>query len=128
MKHAVQLHLYALCALIRYPEVEQVTCELWYLDQNELASFAMHRRQLQKYLTEFDKKGRRLTEDTVFKPNPNIISCKYCPYAPHKQADCKYGITQEGQKAVDVKLQNLVAKPCATDSLFSEADLPTIRE
>ena len=46
IKHAVQLQLYAVCALIRYPEVEQVTCELWYLDQNELASFVLHRRQL----------------------------------------------------------------------------------
>jgi RecB family exonuclease len=42
LKHAVQLQLYAVCALLRYPKVEQVTCELWYIDQNELASFVLH--------------------------------------------------------------------------------------
>ena len=98
VKHAIQLQLYALCALIRYPELEQVTCELWYLDQNELASFTMKRGQMGKYLKMFDEKGRKFTEDTVFKPNPNIHSCKYCPYHPDKQGDCKFGVvvTQQG--------------------------------
>lgn len=98
VKHAIQLQLYALCALIRYPELEQVTCELWYLDQNELASFTMKRGQMSKYLKMFDEKGRKFTEDTVFKPNPNIHSCKYCPYHPDKQGDCKFGVvvTQQG--------------------------------
>lgn len=99
VKHAIQLQLYALCALIRYPELEQVTCELWYLDQNELAAFSMKRSQMGKYLKLFDNKGRKFTEDTIFKPNPNVESCKYCPYHPSKQADCEYGVivTQQGK-------------------------------
>lgn len=92
VKHARQLQLYALCALIRYPEVDQVTCELWYLDQNELAAFTMHRRQLGKYLKIFDRIGREITEELAFKPNPNIFSCKYCPYDPSKQGDCRFGV------------------------------------
>jgi hypothetical protein len=28
-------------------------------------------------------------------PKANIVSCRYCPYAPHKQGDCKYGINVE---------------------------------
>lgn len=105
VKHAIQLQLYALCALIRYHEVEQVTCELWYLDQNELASFTMKRSQLKKYLAYFDKKGREFTEETEFKPNPNVISCKYCPYHPTKQGDCKFGVitTPEGNVVRAVK-------------------------
>ena len=105
VKHAIQLQLYALCALIRYPELEQVTCELWYLDQNELASFTMKRAQMSKYLKMFDEKGRKFTEDTVFKPNPNIHSCKYCPYHPDKQGDCKFGVvvTQQGNVVRAIK-------------------------
>lgn len=99
IKHAIQLQLYAVCALIRYPNVEQVTCELWYIDQNELASFMLHRRQLKKYLTMFDKKGREFTETVNFKPNPNVVTCKYCPYHPDRQGDCQYGkvVTQNGK-------------------------------
>lgn len=92
VKHAIQLQLYAVCALIRYPELDTVTCELWYIDQNELASFTMRRTQLKKYLQYFDKKGREFTEEVDFKPNPNIHSCKYCPYHPDKQGDCKFGV------------------------------------
>ena len=98
VKHAIQLQLYALCALLRYPEIEHVTCELWYLDQNELANFSMKRSQISKYLKLFDEKGRKFTEDTVFKPNPNIVSCRYCPYHPSKQNNCQFGavVTSEG--------------------------------
>lgn len=115
VKHAVQLQLYALCALIRYTEVEQVTCELWYLDQNELASFTMKRSQMGKYLKLFDRKGREFTEETEFKPNPNIHSCKYCPYHPDKQNDCKYGVivTQQGKI---VRPQREIVAPAALSS------------
>lgn len=95
IKHADQLQLYAVCALLRHPEVERVTCELWYFDQNELATFTMKRSQLKKYLLNFDKRGQAFTNETEFKPSPNIVSCKYCPYHPTKQGDCIYGVTQE---------------------------------
>jgi hypothetical protein len=105
VKHAIQLQLYALCALIRYSELEQVTCELWYLDQNELAGFTMRRSQMGKYLKMFDSKGRKFTEDTVFKPNPNVESCKYCPYHPSKQNECQFGVivTQQGNVVRQLK-------------------------
>lgn len=92
VKHARQLQLYALCALIRYPELERVTCELWYLDQNELATFTMKRSQLAKYLKIFDREGREVTDERAFPPNPNIHSCKYCPYDPSKQGNCTVGV------------------------------------
>lgn len=99
IKHAVQLQLYAVCALIRYPEVDTVTCELWYVDQNELASFTLNRSQLAKYLAIFDRMGRKFTETFNFKPNPNVISCKYCPYHPDRQNQCVYGtvVNQQGR-------------------------------
>ena len=105
IKHAEQLQLYALCALIRYPEVEQVTCELWYFDQNELSRFVMKRSQMSKYLKQFDRRGMAFTTEEVFKPNPNIVSCKYCPYAPGKQGDCAFGVNSDGVSA------NRILKP-----------------
>lgn len=92
IKHAEQLQLYGVTSLIRYPNLELTTNELWYLDQNELATFNMKRSQMGKYIKLFDRRGRAMTEETEFKPNPNIHSCRYCPYAPHRQGDCKYGI------------------------------------
>lgn len=120
LKHAVQLQLYALCALIRYPEVERVTCELWYVDHNELASFTMKRSQLAKYLKYFDAKGQKFTSETVFKPNPNVISCQWCPYHPSKQGDCVHGVivTKEGNVVRPVK--QLVLPKVKSTPLFAE--------
>ena len=92
IKHAEQLQLYAVTALLRYPALDKVTCELWYFDQNERASFTMKRSQLGKYLKLFDRRGVAMTNETEFKPNPNIYSCRYCPYHPDKQGDCKFGV------------------------------------
>ena len=92
VKHAEQLQLYALTTMLRYPKVEHVTAELWYLDQNELASFSMKRSQLKRYLQIFNRKGESITEETTFKPNPNIFSCKYCPYHESKQGNCTFGV------------------------------------
>jgi len=121
IKHAVQLQLYAVCALIRYPDVEQVTCELWYFDQNELASFTLHRRQLTKYLAIFDGKGRKFTETTNFKPNPNIVTCKYCPYHPDRQGNCKYGtiVSQTGKMVRPIK-PIVVPKGYKVDAAFAD--------
>lgn len=105
IKHARQLQLYALCALIRYPEVERVTCELWYLDQNELSAFTMKRSQLGKYLKVFDRDGRAVTDAKNYPPRPNIESCKYCPYHPDRQGDCEHGVTQIGGKVFKVKVE-----------------------
>jgi hypothetical protein len=119
VKHAEQLQLYALCALLRYPNVEQVTCELWYLDQNELASFKMKRSQIGKYLALFDRRGRAFTEEEVFKPSANIHACKYCPYSPDKQGECEYGVDQNGMKAGATKP---VVKPVEFKPLTPELE------
>jgi hypothetical protein len=121
IKHARQLQLYALCALIRYPNIEQVTCELWYLDQNELASFTMHRKQLSKYLKTFDRDGRSVTECQRFDPRPNLDSCRYCPYHADRQGECAYGVTAMGKNAAPQPVRKMVlAKPSKFDSLFAE--------
>lgn len=120
IKHARQLQLYALCALIRYPNVEMVTCELWYLDQNELASFVMHRKQLKKYLQVFDRDGRSVTDAKSYPPRANIDSCKYCPYSPSKQGECPHGVTATGQKVIQPPKPLEAPKKSKNDKLFAD--------
>lgn len=121
IKHARQLQLYALCSLIRYPAIEKVTCELWYLDQNELASFEMHPKQLNKYLKIFDRDGRAVTDCKKFEPRANIDSCKYCPYHVSKQGDCPYGVDMLGRPgaAQPVRLFKK-AKASKFDDMFAQ--------
>lgn len=82
LKHAEQLQLYALAVLLREPDVEHVTAELWYLDQNEIATCETSRQHGMRALKGFDNRARKMTTATTFHPNPNAYSCKWCPYKP----------------------------------------------
>lgn len=117
IKHAEQLQLYAVCALLRYPDVQTVTTELWYFDQNDKADFVMKRSQLPRFLKMFDRRLHAMTTDTQFKPNPNKYSCQYCPYGPDKQGDCKFGVSKDALTSVAKPLV-FSKKPSATDSMF----------
>lgn len=93
IKHGEQLQLYALAVFLRYPQIQHVTAELWYFDANDLTSLDITRPVGLRSLKPFDKRGRRMTEATEFKPNPNMHSCKYCPYHPAKgSGHCTFGV------------------------------------
>lgn len=92
VKHSEQTQLYALNAVLRYPEIEEVTTELWYLDVKELATATFTRAQILRFKANFDRRGRALTECTDFPPNPNIYSCQWCQYGPWNGGQCKVGV------------------------------------
>jgi CRISPR/Cas system-associated exonuclease Cas4 (RecB family) len=128
LKHAQQLQLYSVSTLIRYPEIQHTTNELWYLDKDELASFQMTRKQLEKYLRMYDKRGRAMTEATSFPAKPNLVSCKYCPYAPQRQGDCKYGIDAtkvpvQSITPIHVAIKANKKAQAKTRQLFADDDL-----
>jgi CRISPR/Cas system-associated exonuclease Cas4 (RecB family) len=82
LKHGEQLQLYSLAVLLREPAIKHVTAELWYFDQDDLASLSISRKEGLRYLRLFDNRARKMTEATTFPPNPNSFSCRYCPYKP----------------------------------------------
>lgn len=92
VKHAEQTQLYALNAVLRYPELEEVTTELWYLDQDELTRVTFTRSQILRFKANWDRRGHALTDCTDFPANPNIYSCKWCQYGPWNGGQCKVGV------------------------------------
>lgn len=80
VKHAEQLQLYQLVTFLRYPFLEKVTAELWYLDQNEVTSFTYTRAQGLRFKDGFNRRGIAALSQIAYPPNPNIHSCKWCPY------------------------------------------------
>lgn len=81
VKHDEQLRLYQLVTFLRYPKLEKITAELWYLDQNEVTSRSYTRSQGLRFREGFHSRGIKLTTNLDWKPNPNKFSCKWCPYA-----------------------------------------------
>lgn len=80
VKHAEQLQLYQLVTFLRYPMLEKVTAELWYLDQNDVTSHTYTRQQGLRFRDNFHRRGVAITECDVWPANPNIHSCRWCPY------------------------------------------------
>jgi hypothetical protein len=92
IKHAEQTQLYALNAVLRYPELEEVTTELWYLDQDQITPATFTRSQILRFKANWDRRGHALTSNEDWSPNPNIHSCKWCQYGPWNGGQCKDGV------------------------------------
>lgn len=80
IKHGEQLMLYQLASFMRYPELEVVHTELWYLDQDELTYKTFTRSQGLRFKRSWNDRGTAITACSEFPPNPNRWSCQYCPY------------------------------------------------
>jgi hypothetical protein len=80
VKHHEQMMLYTLSTFLRYPEVEEVTAELWYLDANDLTSVTMTRDKALSLFNKFNNLGVQITSDTEFLAKPSLSSCRFCPY------------------------------------------------
>lgn len=95
VKHGEQLQLYQLVTFLRYPELETVYAELWYLDQpegNNVTSVKYSRPQGLRFKSNFDRRGHKLTTETKFPANPNKFSCQWCPYGPWGTGHCPDGV------------------------------------
>ena len=99
-KHAHQAQLYQLGAFLRYPDLQEVTTEFWYLDQDQITKMHFTRKQGLRYWRPFNTRGLKMTSETEFKPKPNGYSCRFCPYGPketsnkwvNKSGDCQHGV------------------------------------
>lgn len=97
IKHGEQLMLYQLASFLRYPELEVVHTELWYLDHDDLTHKVFTRDQGLRFKRSWDMRGNAITTTTEFPANPNRWSCQYCPYGapangfPNGTGDCLAG-------------------------------------
>jgi hypothetical protein len=94
IKHAEQVQLYQLVTFLRYPKLEIVHTELWYLDQPDEANTqnTFTRAQGLRFKHHFERMGSRITDCVDFPPSPNIFNCKWCPYGPKGTGHCTRGV------------------------------------
>ena len=81
IKHGKQMQLYQLATFMRYPEVQLVHPELWYLDQNEISpAQSFTRKQGLKFFDDINRRALEMTNARWFPANPSKHNCKFCPY------------------------------------------------
>lgn len=92
VKHAEQLQLYQLITFLRYPQLETVHTELWYLDQDDITSMTYQRHQGLRFRQKWDMRGSALVNAKDFPANPNMFSCKWCMYGAKGSGVCERGL------------------------------------
>ena len=92
VKHSQQGSVYGIAALMRYPELEEVTIEFWYLDEGKCRPKTISRDKLMKQLPKLNERAVMMTSVSSFPAKPNKFNCRWCPYRPGKGGQCDLGV------------------------------------
>ena len=90
--HLDQLSLYALCAFCKYPELDAVEVQLWYLDHGVLLPDPLKlysRDEVPTLKKEWEAGTRAMLADRRFVEKPGK-ACGWCHYSKGKDGPCKF--------------------------------------
>ena len=87
LKHGEQGLHYAIGSFMRYPHLDFVRTEFWYLDKGEELVKNYTRERALLHLPKIHQRGIIMTTTTEFHPNPSRNNCRWCSYAANKQCD-----------------------------------------
>lgn len=82
-KHFDQARLYAIACFFRYPKIETITAEFWYIDHGVLLKWIFGRDIAMRSRLEYETRVLKMESDTqcVAKPDAKF-GCRYCAYKP----------------------------------------------
>lgn len=104
LTHADQSLCYALNVMHRYPDIESIQTEFWYVDQGEKSVRNYNRRVLGVLGHRYHDRAMKLTTCVEFMPIANPHSCRFCPFGsntnkagePYGNSVCKYDFYMQG--------------------------------
>lgn len=91
-KHVSQLIMYSIGAFFRYEELHTINGEVWYHDVNDLLPIQYRRDQALTHLPKLEARVEKMMNDPFYRPRPNVMTCKYCPYSPRGNGYCPVGV------------------------------------
>lgn len=93
MKHNAQGQIYTIGTFMRYPKLEFIETEFWYLDKNEVLENTYTREQAMHFLDRLQGRAEAMTRALKFIPSPSTKNCQWCPYGINKgNGACDYAI------------------------------------
>jgi RecB family exonuclease len=90
--HEEQIDLYALAAMLKFPEVVRLFVELWYLDQGVMVPAEPRvytRADIPALKKSWEKATAPMLRDTRF-PEKTSKACTWCHYRKSNAGPCKY--------------------------------------
>lgn len=95
VKYMQQMQLYACGAFMREPELNYIDVKLGFLDDGKVREKNFQRGpKVNKLVTRFTERGNHMTNCVDFRPKPNTVNCKYCPFGPDNGTGaCVHGVS-----------------------------------
>lgn len=92
--HTQQLQLYAVAALMKYPDVDLVEARLGYLDEGKVKTKRYARNALGMLLPMWGMRSKKLLNALVFPAKANRGNCRFCDFSRNGQGTgvCAYSI------------------------------------
>ena len=90
--HGQQALTYAIGSFLRYPDLQHVQTELWYLDHGTTTEQSYTRDQALLFLPKLHERALVMTTAEKFPPNPSTSSCKWCSYKNGEDPACQWGM------------------------------------
>ena len=91
-KHVQQGQLYAVVSFEKYPEIEKIETEFWYLDSGDRLSKSYSRIQARVLRDDFEQRAHAMTTAVDFPPKSSSWNCRFCPYGEGADGNkhCEY--------------------------------------
>ena len=94
--HMQQAQLYALTAMMKYPDVQAVETRFAYLDEGKTTKKLFTREDLPRLLANYERRSTTMFTDVECKPKPNRMNCRFCKYGVTNGSDaCGFAIPWE---------------------------------
>lgn len=84
-----QLSLYGLGAMLKFPHIQNVSTQLWFLDSGDQVIKEYSIDQMNILLDGWNKKVAPMLNDVRFPPKPSN-ACRWCAFSKSKGGPCKY--------------------------------------
>jgi len=92
MSHAAQALLYAISTFYRYPALQFIQTEIWYLDHAEKTIKTFTREQAMQYAPGWQLRAVKMTTATEFPPTPSTDACRWCQYGKGEDPICEWSM------------------------------------
>ena len=88
--HREQCELYGAVVLARYPEVESITTEMWYLDHNKIERYMYTQESIKARKEKINERAIIMTTAEEFPATPSSFRCKWCYYGRERICPDRY--------------------------------------
>ena len=92
ISHSQQGLTYAIASFFRFPKLESICVEFWYLDHGETMEKVYTRDEAMMFLPKLHERAIEMTSATKFPPNPSTFNCKWCSFGKGDYPICEWGL------------------------------------